>query len=924
MPSTRQRSTRNRLMLVATVAGGGFLALGACGSPSNPDTVGTTTGGDDVTVGGGCEVPAKGCPCAPDGLTQSCEAVVHYGDYTTCSQGKLTCTGGTWSACNVSHAMFKSLGPVGAPMPAQPQVLSDAAVFDAGDAGTCSACDPTCLTFVDTSTGLDGGSGLTPTDGGGWTLPLGMGDGSACIGLQCSVPNCSGGQTTTVTGKVYDPASLNPVFNAVVAIPNGTVVPIPAGVSSDPCGGAPLPAAVSFAYSATDGSFTLTGVPVGASIPLVIQIGRWRRVTTINTSGLTCGHSQNISPAASCQASYATTAACPTRLPRTQGEGNIPHIAIATGGLDAIECMLYRMGVSSSEYTDENGSGRVHIFNDGGSVLGGANANHDLSYLMGFTCPSGCAGSNVSTSSITNPSFETGNFNGWTTSGSYKQISNWWSTAGNDSALLGTGEWQGPCNFSGVNTATQNNLVAPANATSINVDEFELCWANGNYAKVALTDNTSGGTVTCQDCAWDTQETCTLPVTPGHSYTLALTNNDTAASGTCTETFFDNVRWTITTAVPNLLPNYDLVMLPCDGGGEYNSSNWGYSYDDPGRLNLVNYANVGGRVFSSHWGREWIERPFNGQSVGPFQGSTAATQSATWIVDQSGNSTTGVINTVPVYGQNFDAWMKAVGATGGTTFTINPWREDSSAVAAASRLFVTFNGNDGTTNNYPADFTFDTPLGAASPVGRVMYTDMHLANGTPSGTFPGNCPAQGGALSQQEDAAEYLLFDLGSCVNGLPPPVTMQYNPATFTRDYQATCPGVPGPDGSTSGSRPVWHAFQYEDTTPSDSNIMFTAYTADSQAQLGSQYMAAPLNVASGADNCAGSPPAGPSCSTAFVGVDVDTQLQAAGVPKSGQPPYSSHSWLRVTMTLNPSSDKMSAPTLIAWNQAYDCVPSE
>src|ERR1019366_945172 len=129
MPSTRERSTRNRFTLAAIVAGGGFVALGACGSPSNPDTVGITTAGDDVTVGGGCEVPAQGCPCAPNGLTQACKEVLHNGNYTSCAKGTLTCTGGTWGACVTSHAMFKSLGPVGGGggQPAHPQNLQDAA-----------------------------------------------------------------------------------------------------------------------------------------------------------------------------------------------------------------------------------------------------------------------------------------------------------------------------------------------------------------------------------------------------------------------------------------------------------------------------------------------------------------------------------------------------------------------------------------------------------------------------------------------------------------------------------------------------------------------------------------------------------------------------------------------------------------------------
>ncbi|MGK4455752.1 hypothetical protein, partial [Klebsiella pneumoniae] len=82
---------------------------------------------------------------------------------------------------------------------------------------------------------------------------------------------------------------------------------------------------------------------------------------------------------------YAGSAACLTRLPRTHAEGNIPKIAVATGSCDPEECMLYRIGLDASEFTDENGAGRVHFFRNNGSTLPGG-ANHDLSYLLGFTC----------------------------------------------------------------------------------------------------------------------------------------------------------------------------------------------------------------------------------------------------------------------------------------------------------------------------------------------------------------------------------------------------------------------------------------------------------------------------------------------------------------------------------------------------------
>jgi|GEM_PF-2475922 len=874
-----------------------FVACGvACSSNDLSDTAGN--GSDRIPDASATCGPGKaGCACSQEGQQVDCgEVTSRSGDYVTCSEGTSTCQNGAWGPCASQYTTFKSVGPVGG------DLHTLGLTMPSGDAGACASdpCDPTCQSFAgDNSNGVDA-SGLQPIPDGGWTLPLG--EGGTCQGLQCQVPACAAGQETAITGKVYDPAALNPVYNAVVMIPNGTVQPIPAGVSSDACGGAPLPPAVTYAYSAIDGSFTLTNVPVGTSIPLVIQIGRWRRMVNIDTSSLMCG-SPALDVSTNCHGlnNYAGSAGCLTRLPRVQSEGNIPHVAVATGACDAMECMLYRMGVSSSEFTDELNPGRISVFSNGGAVLASPYVNHDASYLLGFACPYGnCPGQpTASTSGITNPGFDTGNFTGWSRSGSYTNVSGWWSTTGNYSARLGTGQWQGSCVYSGTNSVTQAGLVAPAGVQALAVDELELCYGSGNYTRVSLTDTTSGGTQTCQDCQYWAQTGCSLPVTPGHTYTLTLTNNDQNGSGYCTESYFDNVRWTSTPTVSSLLDNYDLVMLPCDCGSEYDSGNWGYSYDDAGRTNLVNYAAQGGRVFSSHWGREWLERTSSALPNGPFPGV------ANWIGDQNGGTDTGNINTSTTYGQNFDKWLIAIGATTGTSITINPARYDTSSVTAASRLFVSYQSN-----GEPADFTFDTPVGAAMPVGRVMFTDMHLANGNPYGTFPSNCPAQGSALLQQEDAAEYLLFDLGGCVSGSPltPPT---YSPATFTRDFQGTCP---------SGYRVVWHYFYWEDSTPNDSNIAFTGWTADTQAQLGTQYPAAPLATASGPNSC----PGGPSCASQWVGVDVDPKLAANGTGTWGNPAYASHSWLRVNMTLNPSSNKLVAPTLIAWQQTYDCVSSE
>lgn len=209
-----------------------------------------------------------------------------------------------------------------------------------------------------------GPSGALIDEDGGLNLTQRSDGGSSGSGIQyvftadggmVSTGPCANGASTTISGKIYDPAGKDPLYGAVAYVPSKPVSAFKPGASCDTCSslysGSPIAAGLTDAT----GHFIIQNAPSGSSVPLVVQLGKWRKELTINSVTACKDNPQQDKS---------------LKLPAKHTDGNIPNIAVSTGGADTLECLLLRMGVDPSEYMPgAQGPGRIHIFQ--GSGFGG-------------------------------------------------------------------------------------------------------------------------------------------------------------------------------------------------------------------------------------------------------------------------------------------------------------------------------------------------------------------------------------------------------------------------------------------------------------------------------------------------------------------------------------------------------------------------
>jgi hypothetical protein len=207
----------------------------------------------------------------------------------------------------------------------------------------------------------------------------------------------------------------------------------------------------------------------------------------------------------------------------------------------------------------------------------------------------------------------------------------------------------------------------------------------------------------------------------------------------------------------------------------------------------------------------------------------------------------------------------------------------------------------------PASCTLDIPIATNPPTKHCVPNTAIM------------CSADGAACNVDGDCCN-LVSEGARCSGGTcqVPPVAGYPAAATVAYDFQGVCTGgvvvVTGDASATMGQAPIWEFVQSDQTVPTGTSITITLQTATTEAGLSTATMTPSYSISSTVT--LPSYLSSPQVGSPSVAETVDQYLKANNL--------ASQTWLRVNVTLNSSSNRMSAPTLTSLEPTFDCAATE
>ena len=252
-----------------------------------------------------------------------------------------------------------------------------------------------------------------------------------------------------------------------------------------------------------------------------------------------------------------------------------------------------------------------------------------------------------------------------------------------------------------------------------------------------------------------------------HFYTGAVGDPATPASTiTGGNTVSDTFNWWTSSA--NLL-KYDIILNGCDA---INGTRPTAAYSA-----MAAFLNGGGRVFVSDSFEDWF---------GPPTGSAPFETVADWQPWLSGNSYTNYFaDTSFPKGKAFGDWLLAnkvaQTANGGVDIALTDTYADVNSSGPKQYPGSTrwiYNANAATDPAWSTSYlSFNTPVGTptSQQCGRAVFSGVHVFYPSGSQVFPAECSGGSSTYLVNQQALEFLFFDLSSCVQDdqqapIPPP----------------------------------------------------------------------------------------------------------------------------------------------------------